>query len=316
MVMALTLIVSIFCMSVAAEDNTDDIAALLSGTPAVSGCDLKQDDLTMVKVKTTDFKMLVPTGKDNDKGELITIETSPDDLSKSEFAKAGYSRSTLIDGNIFLYFNTDNDNYCQVYAGLITLSPLDSFYGDYSNLTQELKDEILAQEVSADDPSTTGSFEKINGRTYLLTSKTESDEAGGKFVTYGLYTIIGEYKYIVQVVANNPTSQDLNVINEMLNSIKIGGLSEPMTTLDVTLIVCVVVLLIAAAFAIFMIYRLGQYIKAGTVPGSVFGFDIPDVAVTDEDDASDDEDDDTDDDDQSDETDNKVTLAKNESILG
>ena len=320
MVAVLTLLVSIFCMSAAAEsaDNAKATSSEASSLPLVSGCDLKKEDLTMVNIKIAGLKMLIPTGKDNGKGELITIESDPEDIKNSQFAKAGYSRSTLIDGNIFLYFNTDSDNYCQVYAGLVPLNPLDAYYGDYSQLTDGMKDEILSQEVSADSPGITGSFEKINGRTYLLISNNSSDSTGSKEVSYALYTIIGKYKYIIQIVAVNPNAEDLKVVNEVLNSVKLGGLSEPVSTLEIALIVCVVVLLIAVAFAVFMLYRLGQYVKTETVPASVFGFDVPDAAPVEDDDddtEADIDEDDVESEEPSDALPSKVSLKKDESIL-
>ena len=139
-----------------------------------------------------------------------------------------------------------------------------------------------------------GSFEKINGRTYMMLVENEQDPSTGtKFVAYGLYTVIGKYQYFVQIVAANPDKNDLQVMNEILNSIKINGLKEPMSVLDITLIVCVVLLVLAVAFALFTLYRIDRFVKTGTQLKAVIGFDLPAAA------ASEEEPDDSDDDDDS-----------------
>ena len=174
------------------------------------------------------------------------------------------------------------------------LGPLDSYYGDYSKLTKAQQDELIAQNVSQGDSTAKGSFEKINGRTYLMISKTDVDTStGNKYVVYGLYTVIGSYKYIIQTVVINPDKNDLQVVNEMLNSIKLGGVREPLSPLDIALIVCVAVLLVAVAIALFTLYRMNRFVKTGTELKTVFGFDLPAVAPAEDDDS--DDNDDTDD---------------------
>lgn len=278
---AMMLLASVFCMTAfAGKADSDEVVPAADNT-VVSGCDLKKEDLQMVKVDIANFKMLVP------KGDILSVESSAEVFAKSEF-----DRNTLISENVFFYFNTNKDNYCQVYAGMTDLNIFERYYGDYSSLTKEQQDELLAQQVTAGDTTSKGSFEKINGRTYMMISKTDSDEStGNKYVVYGLYTVIGNHKYIIQIVGVNPNSDDLGVINEMLNSIKLGGISEPMSTLEVALVVCGVILLAAVAFAIFTLYRIDRFIKAGAELKSVFGFDLPDVqSVEDPDDDMDDDD--------------------------
>ena len=143
-----TLLLSVFCMTVFAEtdDSYETEDNELSETldveaPVVSGCDLRKDDLKMVTIKTTNFKMLLPTGTAKDmlggtgvNCDLVTIESTKKEIENSKLGDMGYSRSTLIGNNIFLYFNTNKDNYCQVYAGMVQLNPLDAYYGDYASL--------------------------------------------------------------------------------------------------------------------------------------------------------------------------------------
>jgi hypothetical protein len=301
-----TLLLSVFCMTVFAEtdDSYETEDNELSETldveaPVVSGCDLRKDDLKMVTIKTTNFKMLLPTGTAKDmlggtgvNCDLVTIESTKKEIENSKLGDMGYSRSTLIGNNIFLYFNTNKDNYCQVYAGMVQLNPLDAYYGDYASLTDEQKAEVIADKTGGDGSSSSGKFEKINGRTYLIVSSSEIDETtGNQYVTYGLYTVIDNYEYIIQVDALNPNEEDNQTINNMLNSIKIGGISKPLSVLEIALIVCGAILLIGILFAVFTIYRLGSYVKAGVVPKSVFGFDVPYVAPA-EDDSDDDDSDD------------------------
>ena len=279
-VFVLTLLMSIFCMSVFAEETDGDQPLLDSANTVVSGCDLKKEELHMETVKMADFKMLVP------KGDLLTVE-SPADV----FAKSDFDRSTLISEKVFFYFNNNKDNYCQVYAGIEELNPLDSFYGDYSKLTKAQQDELIAQNITSGDSSSKGSFEKINGRTYLMISKNDVDTStGNKYVVYGLYTVIGSYKYIIQIVVINPVKSDLQVVNEMLNSIKLGGFKEPVSPLNVAMTVCLVILLVAVAFAIFTLYRVDRFVKSGSELKSVFGFDLPAVAAAKENPADDSDD--------------------------
>ncbi len=282
-VFVLVLLTSIFCMNVFAEETEGDEPLTDSGNAVVSGCDLKKEELHMETVDMAGFKMLVP------KGDVLTVE-SPAEV----FAKSDFDRGTLINEKVFFYFNNNNENYCQIYAGLEQLGPLDSYYGDYSKLTKAQQDELIAQNVSQGDSTAKGSFEKINGRTYLMISKTDVDTStGNKYVVYGLYTVIGSYKYIIQTVVINPDKNDLQVVNEMLNSIKLGGVREPLSPLDIALIVCVAVLLVAVAIALFTLYRMNRFVKTGTELKTVFGFDLPAVAPAEDDDS--DDNDDTDD---------------------
>ena len=282
-VFVLVLLTSIFCMNVFAEETEGDEPLTDSGNAVVSGCDLKKEELHMETVDMAGFKMLVP------KGDVLTVE-SPAEV----FAKSDFDRGTLINEKVFFYFNNNNENYCQIYAGLEQLGPLDSYYGDYSKLTKAQQDELIAQNVSQGDSTVKGSFEKINGRTYLMISKTDVDTStGNKYVVYGLYTVIGSYKYIIQTVVINPDKNDLQVVNEMLNSIKLGGVREPLSPLDIALIVCVAVLLVAVAIALFTLYRMNRFVKTGTELKTVFGFDLPAVAPAEDDDS--DDNDDTDD---------------------
>ena len=292
-VFVLMLLMSVFCVTAFAEKADDDAQTPSAEKKVVSGCDLKKEDLQMEKVKMTGFSILVP------KGDVITVES---DSSVFEKAKLSYGlvRSPLISENAFFYFNTNTDNYCQVYAGFEDLKPLDSYYGDYAKLTDEQKNELIAQNSSGDDGSTDVRFEKVNGRTYLLIAKSEEDTGtGNKYRVYAMYTVIGSYKYIVQIVAVNPDKNDLQVVNEMLNSIKLGGIKEPLSPLNIALIVCVVVLLAAVAFAYFTLYRLDRFVKTGETDIPMFGFNLP-ASSAEEDDA--DGDDDFEDDDDADGT--------------
>ena len=290
-VLVLTLLTSIFCMTAfadKAEKKEKDESAAVTASTVVSGCDLKKDELQMAKVKMTDFSMLVP------KGDIITAESDSSVFVKAK-ADYGFDRSVLIDENAFFYFNNKKGNYCQVYAGFDEVKPLAGYYGDYSRLTAEQQKEIINQSITDGDTTSKGSFEKINGRTYLLISKTEDDTAtGNKYSIYALYTVIGSYKYIVQIVVVNPDKNDLQVVNDMLNSIKLGGIKTPMSPLEIALIVCVVILLLAVAFAFFTLYRFDRFVKRGVTNISMFGFNLPE-AVPAEDNSDDDDDDDDDD---------------------
>ena len=138
-VFVLVLMTSIFCMTVFAEKTQEDETLTAAVTPAVSGCDLKKDDLHMAKVKLTNFSMLVP------KGELLTVESSSKDYENSKLMEMGYNRSSLINSNIFLYYNSNYTNECTVYGVIVQLNPLDAYYSDYAKLTKEQQDELIAQ---------------------------------------------------------------------------------------------------------------------------------------------------------------------------
>lgn len=281
----LLLIVSIFSMNVFAADAEEEAPEVTAAQTVVSGCDLKKEDLKMVKVGMAGFSMLVPDGV------VLTADSDPE-----VFANADLDRGTLIDQSVFFYTRTDSANYFMAYAGFSALNPLDRYYGDYSSLTKAQQDELIARQNSSGSTTVKGSFEKINGRTYLMIADKEEDPSTGeKYVVYGLYTVIGKYQYYVQVVAVNPNKTDLEVLNDILNSIKIGGINEGMSALDITLTVCVVLLILAVAFALFTFYRIDRFVKTGTELKSVFGFDIPAAAVSEEED-DDDSDDDGDDD--------------------
>ncbi len=278
--LALILAASIFSTSVFAEADNSADALLDSAAPVVSGCDLKKEDLKLTKINLTGFQMLLP------KGNVLTIETPA-----AEFAKSEVSRNELINEGVFLYFRTNAVNACVVYGGMEKLNDLEKYYGDYSKLTKEEQKEILSQQIMEGDETSKGRFEKINGRTYLVISKNDVEVSSGtKYVYYALTTVIGDYKYIVQLVAYSPNKNDIQVINQMLNSVRVNGMSEPFSVLEIALIVCVVILLLAVGFMVFLFIRMNAFARANQELPSVIGFEMP--VPTAEDDDSDDLDDD------------------------
>ena len=307
-VFVLVLMTSIFCMTVFAEKTQEDETLTAAVTPAVSGCDLKKDDLHMAKVKLTNFSMLVP------KGELLTVESSSKDYENSKLMEMGYNRSSLINSNIFLYYNSNYTNECTVYGVIVQLNPLDAYYSDYAKLTKEQQDELIAQRIaSTGNTSAKGSFEKINGITYMFI-KDSNQDGENKYVDYELSTVIGKYKYVVQINATNPDQNDRDVLNEMINSIKIGGMKEPLSPLNIALVVCVAILLVAVAFAFFTLYRFDRFVKSGATNVRMFGFDLPAPAASEDD--SDDSDDNGENDGFEDEAaDETVAPASDEKII-
>ena len=307
-VFVLVLMTSIFCMTVFAEKTQEDETLTAAVTPAVSGCDLKKDDLHMAKVKLTNFSMLVP------KGELLTVESSSKDYENSKLMEMGYNRSSLINSNIFLYYNSNYTNECTVYGVIVQLNPLDAYYSDYAKLTKEQQDELIAQRIaSTGNTSAKGSFEKINGITYMFI-KDSNQDGENKYVDYELSTVIDKYKYVVQINATNPDQNDRDVLNEMINSIKIGGMKEPLSALNIALVVCVAILLVAVAFAFFTLYRFDSFVKSGATNVRMFGFDLPEPAASEDD--SDDSDDNGENDGFEDEAaDETVAPASDEKII-
>lgn len=310
-VFVLMLLTSVFCMTVFAEKTKEKEKETTTTTaaPVVSGCDLKKEELHMAKVKMTGFSMLVP------KGELLTIESSSKEYENSELMQRGYNRSSLINGNIFLYFNNKSTNECNLVAAVVQLNPLDLYFGNYAKLTKEQQDELISQRIaSTGNANAKGSFEKINGTTYMFL-KSSNEESGNKYVDYELSTVIGQYKYVVQITATNPDDNDRDVLNEMIKSVKVSGIKEPMSPLEICLIVCVVILLLAVAFAYFTLYRLDKFVKSGATDVRMFGLNLPEPASF-EDDSDDDDGAEIDDfDDDADDEGDTVSLSKDEKII-
>ena len=310
-VFVLMLLTSVFCMTVFAEKTKEKEKETTTTTaaPVVSGCDLKKEELHMAKVKMTGFSMLVP------KGELLTIESSSKEYENSELMQRGYNRSSLINGNIFLYFNNKSTNECNLVAAVVQLNPLDLYFGNYAKLTKEQQDELISQRIaSTGNANAKGSFEKINGTTYIFL-KSSNEESGNKYVDYELSTVIGQYKYVVQITATNPDDNDRDVLNEMIKSVKVSGIKEPMSPLEICLIVCVVILLLAVAFAYFTLYRLDKFVKSGATDVRMFGLNLPEPASS-EDDSDDDDGAEIDDfDDDADDEGDTVSLSKDEKII-
>ncbi len=310
-VFVLMLLTSVFCMTVFAEKTKEKEKETTTTTaaPVVSGCDLKKEELHMAKVKMTGFSMLVP------KGELLTIESSSKEYENSELMQRGYNRSSLINGNIFLYFNNKSTNECNLVAAVVQLNPLDLYFGNYAKLTKEQQDELISQRIaSSGNANAKGSFEKINGTTYMFL-KSSNEESGNKYVDYELSTVIGQYKYVVQITATNPDDNDRDVLNEMIKSVKVSGIKEPMSPLEICLIVCVVILLLAVAFAYFTLYRLDKFVKSGATDVRMFGLNLPEPASS-EDDSDDDDGAEIDDfDDDADDEGDTVSLSKDEKII-
>ena len=307
LVFALTLLASIGGMNVFAQDGdtvtaTSDTAAdAQTKTVVVSGCDLSADKLSTVFVKQYGFSMQVP------EGTVISLESEP-----SVFAQSDYSRSYFMEQGCILYTFTPNQNYCAVSVFVTDLDSINNYYGDYASLNDEKKAELIA--ASGSDEGSTAEFVTINGQTYLQVTMTDDDASSGNhYVQYQFTTVIGGQRYVIYIQTANANDADKAVINSMIQSIRLKGLST-LRVIDIVLIAVCAVLAIALALVYFFFYRANQFVKAGITDYPRLGFDMPDNAVEEddiydeEDDVDDFEDDEDDFDDDEDDVDDGETV--------
>ncbi len=287
LVFALTLLASIGGMNVFAQnDSAATLDATAEKTTVVSGCDLSADKLSAVQVKQYGFSMQVP------EGTVISLESDA-----SVFAQSDYTRSYFMEQGCILYTFTPNQNYCAVSVFVTDLDSIYNYYGDYSQLTDEQKAELVA--AAGGDDNTVAEFVTINGRTYLQVTMSDNDvSTGNKYVQYQFTTVIGSQRYVIYIQTANAIDSDKAVINTMISSIVLSGLASDnvvasMSKLEIALVVLCVILVIAVALIYFFFYRANQFVKAGITDYKRLGFDLPEKEV-DEDDIYD-EDEDVDD---------------------
>lgn len=281
LIFALLLLTSICSMSVfASEDDAADTET--TETVAVSGCDLSSGELVKVEVKQYGFSMLAPDGN------LTSIESPTEN-----FTAVGYSRPYFMEQGCIMQTFTDNENYCAVSLFVEELDSIYNYYGDYSSLSKEQQEELVNDALSEGNES--AEFVKINGRTYLESYVTDSSEdTGDVYAQYQFTTVINGQKYMLYIQTVNAIEADRTVINEMIKSIKLNGMSVALSTAEIVLIVVSIVLLLAVALAYFFLFRINEFTKAGVKEFAIVGFDLP---AREEDDDDNDEDLDEDDDD-------------------
>lgn len=304
LVFALTLLASIGGMSVFAQADDAATAAPEETVPTpatvVSGCDLRADKLTDVKVNQYGFSMKVP------EGTVISLESDAKVFNQSD-----YTRSYFMEQGCILYSFTPSQNYCAVSVFVTDLDSIYNYYGDYSKLNEAQKAELIA--AAGSDDNTAAEFVSINGQTFLQVTMSDNDAStGSQYVQYQFTTVIGSQRYVIYIQTANANDADKAVINQMIQSIRLKGMSS-LSVLDIVLIVVCAVLAIAVALVYFFFYRANQFVKAGITDYPRLGFDLPDSGIA-EDDIYDDEEDDVDDfeDDEDDADDEADELEKDD----
>lgn len=271
-------------------DNSGDTAQAV-----VSGCDLKKENLVKAEVKQYGFSMLVP------KGHLTTIESD-----SSVFEEVSYSRSYFMEQNCAMQAFTDGDNYCSVTLFVTQLSSLYDYYGDYDKLSKAQQDELVKD--AGANGNQNAEFVKINGRSYLQASVTDSsDDSNNVYTQYQFTTVINGEKYELYIQAVNADDADKAVMNEMIKSIKLNGMGIQLNAVDVTLIVVCVILVLAVVCAYFFLFRANEFAKAGINEYDFIGFDLPKSEKDSDEDEDDNDDDEFEDDDDDDETEDDST---------
>ncbi len=283
-------LVAIFGTSAfASSDDETDTTEEVSSTDTVSGCDLNADTLVTVTVEQYGFSMLIP-----EEGYLTSIEAPAEN-----FETVGYSRPYFIEQSCLMQVFTDSDNYCAVSLFIEELDSIYDYYGDYSSLTEEQQQELIDEAL--DDGNESAQFVSINGQTYLEAYVTDSDD-DALYEQYQLTTVIDRKEYTIYIQTANANSSDKDVINTMIGSIKLKGMTESLTAVEITLIVVCVILVLTVALAYFFLFRLNAWAKVGVRDCAIVGFNLPKVEkssddLDDEDDEDDDEDEDGDEDD-------------------
>ena len=287
-ILALLLMACIGSMQVWAEtdDGADTIDDVAVQTPLVSGCDLSVDRLAEVKVKQYGFSMKVP------EGTVLSL-----DSTAQAFAATDFTRSYFIDQGCILYAVTSNDNYCGITMMVNDLESINNYYGDYNSLNDEKKSELIA--ANGNDENTKSEFVTINGQTYLMVTRKETDATtSSTYRQYHFTTVIGSQKYTLVIQTANATEEDNKVVNEMIQSIRLKGMVN-FTKTEIALMVACGILAVAVALVYFFFYRANRFVKAGIYDYKRLGFDFPDEGIDDEDVYDDDEDvDDFDDDEE------------------
>lgn len=291
---ALVVLTSIGGLAVFAESEESvdsEQIEIADNTTAVSGCDLKSENLIRVKVKQYGFSMLVP--QDN----VITLESDP-----SVFASSDYSRSYFMEQGCILYAYADKQNYCAVTVFVSDQDSIYDYYGDYAKLSDAKRDELVA---AASSETATAEFVTINGRSYIQVT-TSDNTSGENYTQYQFTTVINQKQYMIYIQTMNADDKDKAVLNEMIGSIKLGGQGLRLDGADMLLTVLVVILTIAVAVIYFFFYRANQFVKLGITNYPRLGFDLPkpnELKESDVFDEEDDEEEDEEDDESEDEDD-------------
>lgn len=280
-------------MSVFAEsDNTSSDATGDETPTAVSGCDLKSENLVKATVSRYGLSMLVP--KDN----VLTVDSDSSVFSSSD---SDYSRTYFMEQGCILYAYTSNDNYCAVTAFVSEQDSIYDYYGDYSNLSAAKRDELVG-ELSSD--SSAAEFVTINGRNYIQVT-TSDNSTGDNYTQYQFTTVINHKQYVIYIQTLNADSNDKLVLNKMISSIKLSGEGMKLSVAEIILTIVCIILLIAVVVLYYLFYRANQFAKLGITNYSPLGFDLPKTNGLNEKDVIDeyDEDDEDDEDDEADEED-------------
>ncbi len=273
LVAALALVFTAFsCTVFATEVSTTDV----SSSDVTSATDYISDfELTELKIDAHRFSMLVPSLD----GSFSANSTN------SELAAAipGYNVESIINyndtyysGNIISYLFSGTTESSNVMLNVLyTTNNYTKFIGDYSDVDQAVLDDLCASTYSY-----SGKFPEIlniNGNTFLYSEGYDSEYG---YYSYTLETIVGGGRYQFYIDLTNPSPADKAIVDNIVNSIKIGGFRATLTgaadkNLVTILLIAVIVLAVIVCLLTFFVIRFSLFSNAAGSKFNIIGFNMP-----------------------------------------
>lgn len=252
-----------------------------SGTDAiVSDADAVRDDISKLPLIKVDIEGMGFSMECPDFSSSFSPESSPEELN-ANFKENGMP--TDLFGQSDYYGETRNylyvgysDNGTVGVQAYYTENDYTHYIGNYSDMDADRFQEIMSATILLDD-STSVEAREINGSLCMYQEILTQDNNDAYF---DLQTIVNGGRYEVLVYVEDPSENDYEIARNMINSVKISGVSRAAygvasTTAVIWLFVICGVLLVCVLFLIFFLVRFSMFATAAGSNFSVIGFNLP-----------------------------------------
>ena len=273
LIAVLAMVFTVFgCTAFASEVSDTDV----STTDVVSASDYISDfELVKLEIDAHRFSMLVP-----DLENAFSANSTNSELSE---VLSGYTAEDIINyndtyysGNIITYLYSGTTSTSEIMVNILyTSNNYTKFIGDYSDA-----DDAVMEDLRTSTYSYSGTYpeiKKINGNIYLYSEGYDTDYG---YYSYTMETIVGGGRYQIYIDITDPSPADKAVVDEMVDSIKIGGFRATLygaadKNLVTALLIVVIVLFVIVCFLTFFVVRFSLFSNAAGSKFNIIGFNMP-----------------------------------------
>lgn len=278
LIAAMALVFSMFCCTAFASEDVTSGADVTSSTDVetVSASDFISDyELVKFEVYAHRLSMLVP-----DLENIFTANSTNTEISST---LSGYTLEDIISyndtyysGNTISYLYSGTTDTSEIMINVLyTSNNYTQLIGNYSRL-----DDAALEDIRKSTYSYSGTYPdaiKLNGNTFLYAEGADDDYG---YYSYTLETIVNGGRYQIYIDVTDPSPADKAVVNEIIQSIRIGGFRTTLygaadSKLVTALLIAVIVLAVIVILLAFFIVRFSLFSSAAGNKFNIIGFNMP-----------------------------------------